>query len=63
MSHELMVQPPYVDAWTTVSIEGEFEDEVLNILTSRLLAAEYEVLIEDAEGEMVSIEGAGDATA
>jgi hypothetical protein len=56
MSHELMVQPPFREDWTDVTIEGEHEDEVLSILVSRLIAAEYEVLIEDEDGDMIPAE-------
>lgn len=56
MSIELLIQPPFRDNWTSVSLSGEHEDEVLNILASRLLAADFEILIEDEEGEMIPFE-------
>lgn len=56
MSIELLVRPPFREEWTLISVDGEHQDEVLNILTSRLLAADYEVQIEDDEGEMIPFE-------
>lgn len=56
MSIELSVRPPFRDDWTSVALEGEHADEALNIITSRLVAAEWEVLIEDESGEMVPFE-------
>lgn len=56
MPIELMVQPPWKDDWTDVTIGGEHEEEVANILIGRFLACDYEVLVEDEDGEMVSWE-------
>lgn len=56
MSIELLVQPPFRDDWTSVSLSGEHEEEVLNVLAARLLAADYTVQIEDESGEMISFE-------
>ena len=56
MSIELLIQPPFRDNWTSVSLSCEHEDEVLNILASRLLSADFEILIEDEEGEMIPFE-------
>lgn len=56
MSIELLVQPPFRDDWTSVSISGEHEDEVLNVLASRLLAADFEILIELESDEVIPFE-------
>lgn len=56
MSIELLVRPPFREEWTRVSIDGEHQDEVLNILASRLDVADYEVQIEDADSEMIPFE-------
>ena len=56
MTTQLMVQPPFRDDWTNVTLDGEHEDEVLNILSSRLLAADYAILIEAEDGEMIPLE-------
>lgn len=56
MSIELLVRPPFREDWTAVTIEGEHEEEILNILASRLDVADYEVQIESAEGEMIPFE-------
>lgn len=44
---KLFLRPPFRDDWTEVSIAGEHEEEVTNILVSRLLPLDYEV--EDEE--------------
>ena len=56
MSIELLVQPPFREDWTAVTIAGEHEEEVLNILSSRLTAAEYSILIENEAGEILPFE-------
>ena len=56
MSVELMVQPPFGEHWTDISISGEDADEVLNIIVSRFIACDYEVLMEDEEGNMIPFE-------
>lgn len=56
MSFELTVRPPFREEWTQITIAGEHEDELLNILASRLGVADWEVLIETPDGEMVSYE-------
>jgi hypothetical protein len=56
VSVELMVQPPFGEDWTEISISGEDADEVLNIIVSRFLACEYEVLMEAEDGTMVPYE-------
>jgi hypothetical protein len=44
---KLFLCPPFRDDWTEVSIAGEHEEEVTNILVSRLLSLNYEVEDED----------------
>lgn len=56
MTIQLLIQPPFRDEWTAVTIQGEHEDEVSNVLTARLTSAEFEILIEDSEGEMIPFE-------
>lgn len=56
MSLEILTRPQWEDAWTAVTVEGEHEEEVANILVGRLLACDHEVLIEDEDGEMLSWE-------
>lgn len=56
MSIEVAVQPPFEDEWTTLVITGVHVELVLNILIARFLAAEYEVRVENEEGEMVPAE-------
>lgn len=51
-----MVQPPFGEHWTDISISGEDADEVLNIIVSRFIACDYEVLMEDEEGNMIPYE-------
>jgi hypothetical protein len=46
----------YDDSWTTIELEGRREAAVANVLVSRLVAVNYEVQIEDAEGELVAFE-------
>lgn len=56
MSIELVVRPPFRDEYTTLSGDGEYEDAVMNICIAALLAAGYEVLIEDEDGDMIPYE-------
>ena len=37
MSVELMVQPPFGETWTDITIKGDDADEVLNIIVSRFI--------------------------
>jgi len=56
MNFELEVQPPFRDEITSISISGEHAEEVLNILAARLSSAEFEIWIEDEDGEMIPFE-------
>lgn len=47
MTIKLCVSPQFREEETFVSIEGEHEGDVLNILISRLAAIDYEVAIFD----------------
>ena len=53
MSIELIVRPQFREDWTAVTITGEYEEDILNILVSRLDAAEYEIFIESSAGDLV----------
>jgi hypothetical protein len=55
MSVKLAVQPPFRHDWTSVSIEGEDEDALMNILVSRLAARDYEIEVE-VDGEFIPFE-------
>ena len=55
MSIELAVQPPFSSDWTSVTIEGEDEDALMNILVSRLAARNYEVEVQ-VDGEFIPFE-------
>lgn len=51
----LRVRPPFRDDWTELDLEGEHEEEVTNVLVSRLGIADYEIEIDD-EGEWIDYE-------
>ena len=55
MSIELAVQPPLSSDWTSVVIEGECEDALLNVLVSRLASRDYTVEIY-SDGEFIPFE-------
>lgn len=44
------------DDMTLITVVGNDEASVVNILTARLQNADYEVLIEDADGTLISYE-------
>ena len=56
MRIEPLTQPQFRDEWTAVTLTGEHEEDVLNILTSALVRADYVILIEDEDGEMINLE-------
>ncbi len=56
MSVELMVKGQWKDAWTDLTVAGEHEEEVASVIASRLIACEFEVLVEEEDGEMVPFE-------
>jgi len=56
MSIELIIRPPFCDEPTTLSGEGDYEDVAMSICISALLAAGYEVLIENSTGDLIDYE-------
>ena len=53
MSIELLVSPLFSEDWTSITITGEDEESILNILVSRLLICEYDIQIEDEDGNLI----------
>jgi flagellar assembly factor FliW len=56
MTIRLLVSPQFEEEETEILISGKHEDDVAMILVSRLFAAEYEVSVENAEGELIDFE-------
>ncbi len=52
----LHATPSFGGDETQVTVEGPEEATLTKLLASRLVALDYEVLIEDAEGDMVPVE-------
>jgi hypothetical protein len=53
---KLSVCPQFREDWTSILVAGENEEDVANLLISRLQMLDYEVEIADEEGEMVPFE-------
>jgi hypothetical protein len=56
MTIRLQVSPPFRDEETFITLSGGHEDEVANILVSRLLSIDYEVLLENDEEDFIPYE-------
>jgi len=56
MSIKLAVRPQFRHEWTEITLEGQYEEDVVNVLVSRLAAIDYEILRQDDEGNYLSYE-------
>lgn len=56
MNVELEVSPPFYEDITRVSITGAHAEEVVGIVVARLVACDFEVAIEDEDGEFIPFE-------
>ena len=56
MTITLCVSPPFRDEETLIIISGDHGEEVSNILVSRLLSVDYEVAVENEDGDFVPYE-------
>ncbi len=45
------VRPEFSEEYTEISIEGEHEEDLANMLTARLQATDWEVLTEEDKDE------------
>jgi len=50
---QLFIRPPFFDEWTSVTIEGESEEAVMQIAVSHLLMSQHEVEFVDEDGDRV----------
>lgn len=53
MTIEATTRAPFSDEWTQISLSGDSEAEVFNILAARLLGAGWELLEESPEGDLI----------
>lgn len=60
MTIELIVQPPFGDDWTDITLDGEDEEPLLNIIGSRLTQIGYTILIEEEDGSSIPLENRSD---
>ena len=56
MATELRIISPFFDEQTRILLEGDAEEPLLNIIISRLCSLDYEVLLEDSDGNFIPVE-------
>lgn len=52
----LRIQPEFSDSQTEISVNGEHEEMIANVITSTYLNSNAEVFVLDNEGEWVAAE-------
>ena len=52
MTSPVFVRPPFREEWTGLESNGEYEDQVMNICIAALMAADWEICVQE-DGEMI----------